>query len=782
MMRGVFESVTWPLRQLAWKIDEKVVWPVVDTVEELQYRFLGDGTPEISAPTPRWRRYGPELLVAGVLVVVAFLARRHGLPTDGLWLDDTDPGAAVKASLSQLPIVGEDHPGFIAALMGWSHLTGGSDASLAYPALVAGMLGPPLLYLALRRCGYARSISALLGAALAAAQTDIVYSGRVRTFTIDLLIVLGLVMILPRLTRMTWRWKTGVAWFAAAMVAATFSGFALGAIAVAGAIVVLHPASDLRVRAVAVGAQAGATLALFLAEGRTYNAPAIDAQYRETWDAFPNFHVNPLRFGGEALLHLRRVAEVFPDGPSWLVMLCGLAAVAALVAACFRGSQTVRARYLVAVIAATFVGSLFGKVPFGPKEANPLSDGGRVSLWLVPVIAIGLALVLQGLRGLLADRRALRFGFDTAAYVAAAAILVSALTAKAIPYPFPGKKSAAEFIDSHLSRRDAVLIPFHANWSFAIESRFAVKMQATPDSTTSFEPVWLDRRIHYVDSLLEASQVAGAVKHANRVFVYYPEHPFHPSEEHDRTLLASSLHTLGFKQQRSVTFGDATVDIVKPTHVRGKPGAKPQAKPQKPHAKPPSGAGGQRLSLSQISQINVRLSDLPQGWRRLEYSLGNPFTRRVSACLHVSEPTTPSVVTVALVAGRGRFFATSEVSRWPSTAEARDAYGALKGSDGARCVRSAEISTLRSASLPSSVTVKMIPPPPTGGYPALAYRATIRGPFHLDHGTIVFFSRGATGVLISSLNLGPKPFPSHLFSSLVAVVAGRLNAATPQGK
>ncbi len=75
--------------------------------------------------------------------------------------------------------------------------------------MAAGVLGPALLYLALRYCGYERSIGVLLGAALAVAATDVVYSGRVKTYTIDILIVLALALIIPRLTRIRWRWWTG---------------------------------------------------------------------------------------------------------------------------------------------------------------------------------------------------------------------------------------------------------------------------------------------------------------------------------------------------------------------------------------------------------------------------------------------------------------------------------------------------------------------------------------------------------------------------------------------
>ena len=138
----------------------------------------------------KWRSVVTDLVVVGVLIVIAFLVRRHGLPTQGLWLDDAEEGAARKASPSQLIMVGRDHPGYVAALMGWSRLTGGSDASLAYPALIAGVLGPALLYVMLRVLGYAWWIGLLLGAALVASQTDIIYSGRLKPDTTDVLVVL----------------------------------------------------------------------------------------------------------------------------------------------------------------------------------------------------------------------------------------------------------------------------------------------------------------------------------------------------------------------------------------------------------------------------------------------------------------------------------------------------------------------------------------------------------------------------------------------------------------
>ena len=122
--------------------------------------------------------------------------------------------------------LGADHPGYIVLLTGWTQLAGGDEA-LAYPALVAGVLGAPLLFLALRALGYDRAIAALLAAALVAAGTDIVYSGRVRTYTADVLIGLALALVVPRLARMRWSWAVAAAWAVISVVLATFSAFAL---------------------------------------------------------------------------------------------------------------------------------------------------------------------------------------------------------------------------------------------------------------------------------------------------------------------------------------------------------------------------------------------------------------------------------------------------------------------------------------------------------------------------------------------------------------------------
>lgn len=55
-LRGTFESRTWPLRKLAWKLEEKVVWRLVDAVRgPVQVPVENDYAPvqtELTAPAP----------------------------------------------------------------------------------------------------------------------------------------------------------------------------------------------------------------------------------------------------------------------------------------------------------------------------------------------------------------------------------------------------------------------------------------------------------------------------------------------------------------------------------------------------------------------------------------------------------------------------------------------------------------------------------------------------------------------------------------------------------
>src|SRR5262249_33559201 len=121
---------------------------------------------EAPARAPRPSRWGPrrqgvafDFTVVVVLIVIGFLVRRDGLPTNGLFPDDAWVATgAIYGPLSNLITVGSAHPGFTLFLMAWHGLGGGGLRSLAFPAFTAGVATGPLLYLGLRSFRYDRSI------------------------------------------------------------------------------------------------------------------------------------------------------------------------------------------------------------------------------------------------------------------------------------------------------------------------------------------------------------------------------------------------------------------------------------------------------------------------------------------------------------------------------------------------------------------------------------------------------------------------------------------------
>ena len=761
-MRQLGSRLAFGLREAGWKVDENVLWPVSDAI---QYMPSEDGYP----PDERrswWRRNGVDLAIAVALAVVAFLLRRHGLPTDGLWFGDAVQAAALPASASDLFAVSADHPGYTALLIGWRAIGGGSDAVLTYPTLAAGALGPGLLYLALRYCGYERSLSVLLGAALAVAATDVVYSGRVKTYTIDVLIVLALALIVPRLTRLSWSWWTGLAWIAASAVLAFWSAFGLIAVAVAGVIIVLHPTFDFRLRVVAVALQEAICVVLLAAENHSHDIGALQDQFRATSDAFIDFD-DPIQFAGDAFVHLRRVGAYFVGSTEWFAGLCIVVAIIGLAVAAWAGRQAVRARYLLLLLLVAFIGGVAGAFPFGPSEGPLISSGGRVSLWLIPVVAIGLAAALHGLRGILPDR--LPRLFDAVAYFAAAAILVIAFSRDPVEYPFPGADSATQFIQRQLGEGDAVLVGYRSDSSYAVESGLNSGIERTPETSVGFQPTFDDPRVHRVDAFTDPQHVSPEVGQADRVFVYYSQPPFSAAEQQLRTQLASTLGTLGFRAQPTHTFQDATVQIWMRPGTRSPGGSEP---PPSVNAQPPAAnapPGG-----------NLAISDLPQGWKFVNPPSPPPGTRLL-ACMGRAPASGPPHVVAAT--GPPALNLVSQVTPWASAAAASRAVSTLGRPAGAACARSSTAQAFAAAGVPLRVTVNRVPAPPSAGRHAVAYRVVGRdrlgGPAGAA-GTLLFLSRGRTTALVTGLRGdGRKSFPQPLMADLATRLAKRIGASSP---
>jgi hypothetical protein len=533
---------------------------------------LSDGVRE-APPRRRPSRWSPnaaDVLLAALLVVTAFIARRGGLPGDGLWFDDAWVAAgALRGSFSQVFTVGSGQPGYTGALMAWGWLTSGGSQSLAFLTLIAGTLGPPALYLLLRRLGYARSISALLGVVLVVGTVHVAYSGRVKTYVFDPLIVIGLVAVVASLARVRWRWPTAAAWAAGAILISSFSGFVFVATAVAGVILLLHAQSDRLVRLSAVAVQAVGQLLLFAAMQQTAGRQLaeLEADQEKLYDAHVSFSWNPPRFGDDALEHYRRVAIVFPGGPDRWLTVFALVALAGLVVAAFTKRQSVAARYLLLILFLAFVGGVVGRFPFGPQSPDDLSTlftrGERAALWLLPVIAVGLATALQLLRGLTVKGSRPRLGFDVVVYGVAVIVVATALH-DAPPYPFPGSKSAAAFVESEIHQNDAVLLSPISVFSYAVESKSAVSIVGRPETVNSFIPSFADPRVHATGPISDSSgtpdQIRSWVDGADRVF-FYDNFPGFGQRKVDA--IEDTLRADGFRRVRVKKFDAAQVVIWK---------------------------------------------------------------------------------------------------------------------------------------------------------------------------------------------------------------------------
>jgi hypothetical protein len=438
----------------------------------------------VDAPRSSRREPALDALAALILGVVAAAVRWH-VPPDGLWHDDAWQAlGAWKGSFTELVTVGQTQPGFTAGLMVWTRLFGTSTASFVTPALIAGMLGPPALYLGLRRFGYARSIAFLVGAALSSAPLHIAYSYHVKTYNFDVLIVLGLALAVWHLARWQWQWPMAVAWFAGSVVVGSFSSIALIATSVAGVILVLHSNGDRRRRAAAVAAQLLLLGTIYSVFSPTYSHERI-RDFFERWGGFIEFDANPVIFGREVFDHLWHVADVFPGGIPTLAL--ALASVGLVVAA-LRGPQAVPARFLGLMVVVAVGGSLADVIPFGPRR-----DYGRLSLWLVPVMALGMCAALELVRRRVSAQTTLRTGFDAFVCIAAGVILISSF---ATDHAYPaGARSAVREVMADLGRNDAIVVTKYTSYIFALYSGTPVGLRATRDRSIGFGPTFGDQRV-----------------------------------------------------------------------------------------------------------------------------------------------------------------------------------------------------------------------------------------------------------------------------------------------
>src|SRR6185503_13703791 len=113
----------------------------------------------------------------------------------------------------------------------------------------------------------------------------IFFSARVKTYTIDILLMLGLALVVAALAKRRWDARIAALWVGIAVVVATVSAIGPLLTTAAGAIFVLHPRQDRRCRVVAFAAQLAAHAIYVLAVLATYNQDRVKAAWTRL-DAF----------------------------------------------------------------------------------------------------------------------------------------------------------------------------------------------------------------------------------------------------------------------------------------------------------------------------------------------------------------------------------------------------------------------------------------------------------------------------------------------------------------
>jgi hypothetical protein len=464
------------------------------------------------------------------MVVIGYAVRRSALPTTALWYDDAWVATgAIYFTPSQLIAAGSAHPGFTVSLRLFHEVVSADVTRLPYVPFLAGWIAAPCTYLWLRSLRVARSLCLLIAVPLVIGEIPVLYSGRVKPYTLDVLLVIAIFVALPRMAAKTWTWRTAAAWVAGAVIAGSFSGNVMLTTALAAGVLVLHPAGDRVVRVGAVAVQGALQLLLYISYTRATDLDGIE-QFMDMYDGHLDFHANPLEFLGEVLTHSANIAEVHPGGSGIALRLVAIAAVSGLVLGAIRPrhrAEALTSRLAIGLLLFAFVASLFDRFPFGPASVGPivLSPGERHSLWLAPIVALGLAVGLSRIAQRITG--AARPVFHGAAIAASVAVLALAYD-RPFPYPTEGVPQASNLVDELAASADAVIVTDTRVYAHALHTREEVVLVPTPTHQVGFTPEVEDERVHGLGPWsargLTPRSIRAVVEGATEVVVYNAIH------------------------------------------------------------------------------------------------------------------------------------------------------------------------------------------------------------------------------------------------------------------
>ena len=407
-----------------------------------------DRTASIEGISSRVRLAGDGLFVLGFLAV-AYRLRRAPLRPRSLWLDDAWPALVTRVPWNRVPVVGLTSSGYSVVLKLWMHLVGFSEFHAQIPALAFGLLGPVGVFLAARRMHLTQLPAAIAGAIVLVSPDHIIYSSRVKQYTLDALlatIVIILAFAVIEEPQRAGRWAQLVAFAAIAtaassLVVTTVAG-ALLAACLAARTSAAGKREQLKVPAYAVGSYGLFAVAWWLVALRPHINPSLKAY----WAAFYiRLNASFPRDLGEAGLRIAKGLSSVPSGLGLAVLIASGAVVI--------WRRRDRAVLVLTPVAVAVVLAMFQLAPLG---------AGRTDLNLYPVLALTVGLAANELRHALRAWRVL-------AIVLLVAVLATVRAAP--PYPVEDMRSATAYLEANVHPSDEVLVYWAARYPLALYAR-----------------------------------------------------------------------------------------------------------------------------------------------------------------------------------------------------------------------------------------------------------------------------------------------------------------------
>jgi hypothetical protein len=426
------------------------------------------------------------------LFVCAFVLRISALPTDGYFHDDAWVAASVLHSTwAQVPWTSNTHLLFSTVLKLWSYVPGIDVNRLVWVPFFFGCLGPVMVYVTLRYVKVSLPVSLIVAGSSVFSYAHQMYSGRLKQYTLDVVLLCVTIMLVHRFYNIRWRYTTAAMWLLIAMMIAATTMHMFVAIAVAGGFMLLNIKADFKLRLATICTQATCQLFYLLFNRKTYNSSFLAEGWGGT-GAYINLENNALEIVQDIFLRCREALQlVGPDNISIGYFLL-LVAISSMLYSWCRKDYSVR--YVSLLLAFLVAANIFQQIPFG-GEGKLL----RLNIWTIPIWALAVARLIDLVMHKIIDILYKNVESDVPLWhekiaVVLVGIILTFTTIvnykeiqKRIRYPASGMDSASRYL-SNLSENETVLILPGALYQTAAHGKFDVALENAPRSVVGYVP------------------------------------------------------------------------------------------------------------------------------------------------------------------------------------------------------------------------------------------------------------------------------------------------------